>query len=245
VPGGGGRCALEAAFCNRKFWAQNPFAKPARMEVRAVLPAFLASRGWAMRFDNPGGGSFTLGPRDSREIRPVLLSGRDFSAAELADAGGVTITVLVLAEGLVVGGLSFALDPGLSAPARERSDCTKQRPKSECCRPECRRLQRCCCEPCIDDRCRPQKCCDERCPEDRCDERCGKEDGSDDCDEDRQEDRCDRPRCVRIEIEVDAKCRETSRDRCPRSGDRRADEGASKPRNEVRPDPAAPGSGAQ
>lgn len=167
VPGGAGRCALEAAFCNRRFWAQNPFTKPARMEVRAVLPPLLASRGWAMRFNNPGGGHFTLGPRGAREMRPVLLSGREFSAAELADAGPATISVLVLAKGIVVGGLSFTIDPALEAPAMEVVPCS-------CCEPsepgphDChddkrdgKPATRCCCEHCIDDRCcpPPRPCC--------------------------------------------------------------------------------------
>ena len=111
VPGGGGRCALEAAFCNRRFWAQNPFNKTARMELRPLLPDLLASGGWTMRFENPGHGSFSLGPRESREIRPRLVSGRDFTAGDVADAGGVIITVLVLADGLIVGGLTYQLDP--------------------------------------------------------------------------------------------------------------------------------------
>lgn len=143
VPGGGGRCALEAAFCNRKFWAQNPTAKTARMEVRAVLPAFLASRGWVMRFDNPGGGKFSLGPRDQRLMRPRLLSGRDFGVDELMDAGPMAIRVLVLADGLVVGGLTFAIDPQLECPPKEHCDKPRPEPKP------------CCCEPCVDERCKP------------------------------------------------------------------------------------------
>lgn len=144
VPGGGGRCALEAAFCNRKFWAQNPTGKTARMEVRAVLPPLLSSRGWAMRFDNPGGGHFTLGPRGERLMRPQLMSGRDFRVDELIDAGPMAIRVLVLADGLVVGGLTFAIDPQLECPAPEHCDKPKVEEKS-----------RCCCEPCVDDRCKP------------------------------------------------------------------------------------------
>jgi hypothetical protein len=169
LPGGGGRCALEAAFCNRKFWAHNPFAKTARMEVRAVLPPLLSAGGWAMRFNNPGGGAFTLGPRDAREMRPVLLSGRDFSAAELADAGATTISVLVLAEGIVVGGLSFVIDPTLDAPAVEYAACpgckqSEPEPDGGCDddKPATKPKPRsCCCEPCIDDRCcaPPAPCC--------------------------------------------------------------------------------------
>lgn len=186
VPGGGGRCALEAAFCNRSFWAQNPLAKVARMEIRAVLPTLLASRGWAMRFNNPGGSSFSLSARGVREIRPLLLSGRDFSAAELADAGGATIDILVLADGLVVGGLSFALDPALSAPADEHGGGAE---------PACRHPQSGCCEPCVDDRCaKPATpCCDDECVADK------------PCDDER----CERDGCVRrlrIEIDLGAVC---------------------------------------
>lgn len=178
VPGGGGRCALEAAFCNRRFWAHNPFAKTARMEVRAVLPPLLESRGWTMHFNNPGGSHFTLGPRGEREIRPVLVSGRDFSLADLADAGPATITVLVLAHGIVVGGMSYRLDPELDAPARERPPAKDCRPQPEPCKDDkrcddeppcddkpchdnpCEPKPPCpCCEPCIDDRCCPPPAC--------------------------------------------------------------------------------------
>jgi hypothetical protein len=119
VPGGGGRHALEAAFEKREFWACNPFGKTAQMEVRALLPPFLASRGWGVHLDNPGGGSFSLGPRDQRVIRPRLIGGQDFTAAQIALAGHVAIELIVLADGLVVGGLTFVLDPHLHHPARE------------------------------------------------------------------------------------------------------------------------------
>ncbi len=119
VPGGGHRHALEAAFEKREFWANNPFSKTAAMEIRPILPPFLTTRGWAMHLDNAGGGSFSLGPRDSRVIRPRLLSGQDFTAADVQLAGHVAIEIAVLADGLVVGGLTFELDPHLDHPARE------------------------------------------------------------------------------------------------------------------------------
>ncbi len=119
VPGGGGRHALNEAFEHREFRAGNPFAHTALMEIRPVMPAFLTTRGWTMVFDNPGGGGFTLGPRDHREIRPRFLAGQDFSAAEVQLAAPVAIEVVVLADGLVVGGLTFVLDPALHHPAHE------------------------------------------------------------------------------------------------------------------------------
>jgi zinc metalloprotease ZmpB len=119
VPGGGHRDDLVAAFHGRRFWASNPFARTAKMEIRAVLPAFLASRGWGVRLDNPGGGSFSLGPRDSRIIRPRLISGQDFTALDVQAAGRVAIEFVVLADGLVVGGLTYLLDADMREPAEE------------------------------------------------------------------------------------------------------------------------------
>ena len=119
VPGGGGRDRLVEAFVHRHFWASNPFARPASLEVRAELPSLLSSRGWAITLDNPGGGSFTLGPRASRRISPRLISGQNFTAAEVQAAGRVAIEFVVLADGLVVGGLTYLLVPGMKEPARE------------------------------------------------------------------------------------------------------------------------------
>jgi zinc metalloprotease ZmpB len=119
VPGGGHREDLVEAFQKRRFWASNPFPVTAKMEVRAVLPAFLSVRGWAVQLDNPGGGSFSLGPRGTREIRPRLISGQDFTALQVQAAGRVTLEFIVLADGLVVGGLSYVLDPKMKEPARE------------------------------------------------------------------------------------------------------------------------------
>jgi zinc metalloprotease ZmpB len=212
VPGGGGRCALEAAFCNRKFWAQNPFAKPARMEIRAVFPPFWESRGWAMSFNNPGGGTFTLGPRGAREIRPVLLSGRDFSAGELADAGDVTITILVLANGIVVGGLSFEPDPNICTARHEHGKhCTCKHPSAhDCCEPGRHDMHHRCCEPCIDDRCCPPHwcCCHEHHPHhDHDDAMCGRDTKDDPCcnDDDDPCDDSDRLRHLHIEIDLEPK----------------------------------------
>lgn len=203
VPGGGGRYALEAAFCNRQFWAQNPFGRTARMEIRAVLPSFLATAGWTMQFDNPGRGSFSLGPRESRAIRPRLVSGRDFSAGDVTDAGGVLVTVLVLADGLIVGGLTYVLDPALTEAARETRTSEERKAQHEY-------EKTCCCKSCVDDRCQDAcRCCAEH-THDCAPEPCGHPKRPDEeCEEEachhRREPGCckGRPRRVRVEIELE------------------------------------------
>ncbi|HXW80267.1 MAG TPA: hypothetical protein VEJ84_12255, partial [Acidimicrobiales bacterium] len=115
VPGGGHRDALARAFEQKEFWASNPSTHACRMAVRVELPAFLANRGWGSRLANPGGGSFTLGPRDSRVVRPRLVSGQDFTALDVKAAGNVAIEIIVLADDLVVGGLTYFVDAEMTA----------------------------------------------------------------------------------------------------------------------------------
>jgi len=52
-------------------------------------------------------------------IKPRLVGGQSFTGAEVIAAGQVAIELVVLVEGLVVGGLTFVLDPQLKWPARE------------------------------------------------------------------------------------------------------------------------------
>jgi hypothetical protein len=205
VPGGGGRCALEDAFCNRSLWAQNPFGRTARLEIRAVLPPVLASAGWAMRFENAGQGSFSLGPYESREIRPRLLSGRDFSAGDVIDAGGAAIVILVLADGIVVGGLTYELDPSLTEPARETLTAEERKAQRESDKDRC-------CKPCLDDRCRDDcRCCEKHghdCAPEPCEppQPC-KGEGQGPCRDGDHADGCHgvkgRPRRIWVEIELD------------------------------------------
>jgi hypothetical protein len=118
VPGGGGAQALRAAFERRRFWARNPYARPIRIELQPVLPDILAQRGYELRFTSAGGNSFTLGPRANREIVMELKSGSEFAAADVRPS--TNIEVRVLGDGMLIGGMSYVVDPRLRTPARER-----------------------------------------------------------------------------------------------------------------------------
>ncbi len=117
VPGGGGASGLRAAFERRRFWARNPYPRPLRIELRPVLPEVLRKRGYVLRFLSAGGQSFTLGPRASREVVMQLKPGSDFSAGEVTD--DTRIEVEVLGDGMLIGGMSYRLDPRLKSPPHE------------------------------------------------------------------------------------------------------------------------------
>jgi hypothetical protein len=129
VAGGGGGFNLSKSFEHRHFWMNNPFDRTVHIKLETVLPDFLQQRNWQLRFLNPGGRAFTLGPRGSREILLSLVPGQDFSRPDVEQAGkDTTIAVLALAEGALIGGMSYKVDPELKSPAQERpekpEDCT-------------------------------------------------------------------------------------------------------------------------
>jgi zinc metalloprotease ZmpB len=129
VAGGGGLTGLMASFDPRRFWVNNPYDFEGRVKLDVLFPDWLTRRGWGFLFVNPGGGSFTLPARGSREVLLRLKPGADFAPSDVPGAGaGALIVVRVLVNGIPVGGMSYAIDPRLNAPPREtpvkhRKDC--------------------------------------------------------------------------------------------------------------------------
>lgn len=121
VPGGGGVSSLVAAFTNRSFLARNPYDRPARIELHSRLPIFLEERGWQLRFANPGGANFTVGPRAHRRVILDLLPGRDFAAGDAATQDA-DIVIHAVIDGMTVGGMSYHVDPRLTKPPTEVSE---------------------------------------------------------------------------------------------------------------------------
>jgi len=131
VPGGGGASGLAEAFRHRRFWARNPYKRSVRYKLDVAMPDFLRRRGWELQFHNPGGASFTLGPRDNREIILSLTPGQEFTPADVAAAGrAAVIDIHALIDDILIGGMSYAIDPKLKTPpaelptGRDRPDCT-------------------------------------------------------------------------------------------------------------------------
>jgi hypothetical protein len=129
VAGGDGLRGLMASFPPRRFWVNNPYGFEGRVGLEVLLPAWLTKRGWEAAFTNPGGAAFTLPARGSREVLLRLKPGADFTRADVpAVAMGERIVVRVLTNGIPIGGMSYAIDPGLVAPPRE----TPEKPGKDC-----------------------------------------------------------------------------------------------------------------
>ncbi|MEA2265312.1 MAG: zinc metalloprotease ZmpB, partial [Solirubrobacteraceae bacterium] len=115
VPGTG-TSGLVAEFDRLEFELKNPLTAGARMEIRHTLPRLLGSRGWRLEFLNRGADAFWLEAGESRQIVMRLVPGRDFGAGDVEKDADRTIHVHGVAGGIIVGGMSYELDPKLTHP---------------------------------------------------------------------------------------------------------------------------------
>ena len=121
VAGGKGVRGLLSSFVNRKFKVRNPLDSQARIEIRSELPKLLVQRGWGVRLDQRDTNlSFGLGPGASRDVSVELKPGAEFTPAEAREARGA-IRLTVLADGNVIGGMSYDLDHRLERAPVERA----------------------------------------------------------------------------------------------------------------------------
>lgn len=131
-PGGGGLKVLAEALRQKQFWVSNPFNTLGAVELHAELPQILVKKGWKIRLLNPGGEYFTLAPRTAKHITFTLVPGADFLPAELQ--GGQDFTISTRINGILVGGMTYHIDPQITQVPRERLDAEKPDFKKKCSR---------------------------------------------------------------------------------------------------------------
>lgn len=116
VPGGGGPEAFMKALDGAIFFAGNPFNRRAQMKVRLEMPRFLAQRGWGLRF--PGvEAKFELKPNEKRKVTLHLTRGSAFTADDARNATDRDINVYLYGNGILIGGMTYRLDPELKEPS--------------------------------------------------------------------------------------------------------------------------------
>ena len=126
VPGTGPESLL-AGLDAAVFFAGNPFNRRATMQLDVDLPELLRATGWRIRFRGVESGKFLLEPGEKRQITIELVPGRGFTSEEIEAARQRDIGVTLRADGMVIGGMTYRLDPALKAapsPGGHR-DCTK------------------------------------------------------------------------------------------------------------------------
>lgn len=122
VAGGAGVLGLLSSFVNREFLVRNPLDTQARMEIKAELPKFLTDRGWGIRLDQRDTTSpFGLAANSAKQVSVALRPGREFTANEIQQVkDGVNIRLVVMADGMIIGGMTYELDSSLREAPIER-----------------------------------------------------------------------------------------------------------------------------
>lgn len=117
VPGEGGGEALMAALDGAFFMAGNNLNRRAVMELRVEMPAVLADKGWRLQFDSISDNTFPLKAGEKRRIQLKLKKGTEFTQGDIEGSADRMINVSLLANGILLGGMSYYVDPNLKKPS--------------------------------------------------------------------------------------------------------------------------------
>jgi hypothetical protein len=116
VAGGGGLKSLKMALDGMKIVIKNPLHVPARIIITPVVPKFLVAAGWQIGFSNNGEGAFSLKSGEAKTVALQVTTGKDFTAAVVKKAKDAVVHIEARANGILVGGMSYSLDPNLKGP---------------------------------------------------------------------------------------------------------------------------------
>ncbi|HEY3528833.1 MAG TPA: hypothetical protein VGK78_06760 [Nocardioides sp.] len=122
APVPGGTTGLVDEFSDLTFEAKNPLTTAGVVTLEHTLPGLLVQRGWKLLFTNRGGDAFELKPGESREVHMRLVPGQEFGPQDVEAAEQRTIQVAARVNGILVGGMSYQLDPTITRPNRPGQD---------------------------------------------------------------------------------------------------------------------------
>jgi hypothetical protein len=84
-----------------------------------VLPAILRKKDWGLKFISPGGEKFQLGPRGEHKVIFNIILGSPFNTSELKQTGE-DIDIQTMIDGLIIGGMTYRIDPKTKENLPER-----------------------------------------------------------------------------------------------------------------------------
>jgi zinc metalloprotease ZmpB len=116
VAGGGGLQGLVASLEGKLFYAGNPFRRTATIELKVQLPEVLSTAGWRMNFKEVTNNQFKLKPGEKRAVIINLIPGNNFTKQQIIDTADREIRILMYANNMLMGGMTYQLDPDVSKP---------------------------------------------------------------------------------------------------------------------------------
>lgn len=129
VPGGGGLRGLVAGLHGKGFWIGNPGRATARVEASIALPPLLAARGWRLSLSDMPAGGVRLKSGQQRLVTFDVQPGAPFTKADVLATAQREIVVSATADGAIIGGMVYHIDPELEFPL---NDLTPDQRKDRC-----------------------------------------------------------------------------------------------------------------
>jgi hypothetical protein len=99
------------------------------LEVR--LPKVLVGLGWKVTLQGAEKGTFRMKPDEKREVAIEVHPGRNFEREVIDKAADRDIKVLAFADGALIGGMTYRMDPAIVEPynIKRRKDCSSEAEK--------------------------------------------------------------------------------------------------------------------
>jgi hypothetical protein len=139
APGGGGTGGLMAGLHGKGFWVGNPERTTATITVTVALPTLLSQRGWRIGLRDLPQGGIRLKAREQRLVTFEVQPGTSFTRADVENTSERDIVVTAMADGAIIGGMTYRIDPSIEIPFNERAPEEKQAQ----CRDKARQLLDC------------------------------------------------------------------------------------------------------
>lgn len=112
--GGGGTTEFTDAFQIFQFTVKNPFKKDITVRLEIKLPQILKSRGWQLDFPNTGSRFLVKNfDRQGILVKMSMTSGQPFTRQDVINARDRDITVNMVCDEGIIGGMTYSIDPDL------------------------------------------------------------------------------------------------------------------------------------
>jgi len=113
IPGGSGIKGLLAGLNGVFFMASNNLTKLATMTLKVEIPRVLKAKGLKVGFKGLPRNTFRLKSGEKQKVELEVTGAEDFKPEELKASKDQTITISVFANDILMGGMSYFIDPGL------------------------------------------------------------------------------------------------------------------------------------
>lgn len=138
VPGGS-LDGFTAGLQGKGFWVGNPGRSAATITVAMALPPLLSRLGWRVTLRGLPENGLRLKPREQRLVTFDVHQGSPFTKADVLAASERNIVVTAKADGAIIGGMVYRIDPDLDRPYNDQTP----NDKTDRCRDQAKRLLDC------------------------------------------------------------------------------------------------------